>query len=113
MKHVLITVFYFSSFVFESVAEEVMLQCMDATGNEKSFLLFKNLKIVEFSSNKVRKIGSFSETLTEYLFKFPKTDNSSEALAKINKFSGMMEFETGSLPYLSILWTANCTEIIN
>ena len=44
-------------------------------------------------------------------FKFPKSDKRSEASVKVDKNSGMMEFETGNLPYLSILWTANCSEI--
>ena len=111
MKLVLITVFFFSSFAFEGVAQEVKRQCMDATGTEKSFLIFKETKKVQFSSINGGTLGSFRETSTEYLFKFPKSDKRSEASVKVDKNSGMMEFETGNLPYLSILWTANCSEI--
>ena len=46
MKLVLITVFFFSSFAFEGVAQELKLRCMDATGTEKSFLIFKETKKV-------------------------------------------------------------------
>ena len=110
MKLVLFTSFVFLSFAFESVAQEVMLQCMDATGTEKSFLIFKETNKVQFSSINGGMLGSFRETSTEYLFKFPKADKRSEASVKVDKYSGMMEFETGNLPYLSILWTANCSE---
>ena len=111
MKLVLFTFFFFSSFTFEGVAQEVKLQCMDATGTEKSFLIFKETKKVQSSSIDAGTLGSFRETSTEYLFKFPKSDNRSEASVKVDKNTGMMEFETGNLPYLSILWTANCSEI--
>ena len=84
---------------------------MDATGVEKSFLIYKETKKVQFSSINGGTLGSFRETATEYFFKFPKSDNRSEASVKVDKNSGMMEFETGNLPYLSILWTANCSEI--
>ena len=111
MKLVLISIFFFSSFAYEAIAQELKLQCMDATGTEKSFLIFKETKKVQFSSINGRTLGSFRETSTEYLFKFPKSDKRSEASVKVDKNSGMMEFETGNLPYLSILWTANCSEI--
>jgi len=110
MKLVLITFFFIISFVFEGVAQEVMLHCMDATGTERSFLIFKETKKVQFSSINGGMLGGFRETSTEYLFKFPKSDKRSEASVKVDKYSGMMEFETGNLPYLSILWTANCSE---
>ena len=110
MKLVLFTLFLVLSFVFESVAQEVKLQCMDAQGIEKSFLIYKETKKVQFSSTNGGILGSFRETATEYLFRFPKSDNRSEASVKVDKNSGMMEFETGNFPYLSILWTANCSE---
>ena len=111
MKLVLISIFFFSSFAYEAIAQELKLQCMDATGNEKIFLIFKEKKRVQFSSINGGTLGRFRETSTEYLFKFPKSDKRSEASVKVDKNSGMMEFETGNLPYLSILWTANCSEI--
>jgi hypothetical protein len=111
MRLVLFTFFFFSSFAFEGVAQELILQCMDATGTEKSFLIFKETKKVQFSSINGGTLGSFRETSTEYLFTFPKSDKRSEASVKVDKKSGMMEFETGNVPYLSILWTANCSEI--
>ena len=111
MKRFLFTFFFFLSFAFKSVAQEVKLQCMDATGTEKSFLIFKETNKVQFSSINGGTLGSFRETSTEYLFKFPKSDKRSEASVKVDKKSGMIEFETGNLPYLSILWTANCSEI--
>ena len=112
MKHVLFTVLFFLSFVLEGVAQEVMLQCMDATGTERSFFIFKEIKKVEFYSINGGIHGSFRETSSEYLFKFPKSDRRTEASVKVNKYTGMMEFETGNLPYLSILWTANCSETV-
>jgi len=111
MKLVLFTFFFVLSFVFEGVAQEVKLQCMDAMGVEKNFLISKETKRVQFSSINGGTLGTFRETATEYLFKFPKSDNRSEASVKVDKNSGMIEFETGNLPYLSILWTANCSEI--
>ena len=111
MKLVLFTFIFFSSFAFEGIAEEVKLQCMDAMGIEKRFLIFKETKKVHFSSTNGGTLGSFRETSTEYLFKFPKSDERSEALVKVDKNSGMMEFESGNFPYLYILWTANCSEI--
>ena len=111
MKLVLFTFFFVLSFVFEVVAQEVKLQCMDAMGVEKNFLIYKETKRVHFSSINGGTLGSFRETATEYLFKFPKSDKRSEASVKVDKITGMIEFETGNLPYLSILWTANCSEI--
>ena len=111
MKLVLFTFFFFSSFALEGVAQEVKLQCMDAKGIKKSFLIYKETKKVQFSSINGGILGSFRETSAEYLFKFPKSDNRFEASVKVDKNSGMMEFETGNFPYLSILWTANCSEI--
>ena len=84
---------------------------MDATGVEKRFLIFKKVKMVEFFSINGATLGSFRETSTQYFFKFPKSDNRSEASVKVIKNTGMIEFQTGKFPYFSILWTANCSEI--
>ena len=49
MKLVLISIFFFSSFAYEAIAQELKLQCMDATGTEKSFLIFKETnKVLRF-----------------------------------------------------------------
>ena len=96
--------------VVEANASDVMLQCMDAKGMEKRFLIFKANQKVKLYLDNGGSFGSYRETTTNYLFTFPKTATRSEAEAKFNRNSGMMEFETGKPPYLSILWTANCSE---
>ena len=96
--------------VVEVKASDVMLQCMDAKGAEKRFLIFKENQKVQLYLDNGGSFGSYRETTTDYLFTFPKTATRSEAVAKFNRNSGMMEFETGKPPYLSILWTANCSE---
>ena len=95
----------------EVKASDVLLQCMDAKGVEKIFVIFKDTEKVQFSSANGRPIGAFRETSTEYFFTFPKTATRSEAMVKFNRYTGMVEFETGKPPFLSILWTANCSEI--
>ena len=97
--------------VVEAKASDVMLQCMDAKGREKKFLIFKENEKVQLYLDNGGPTGSYRETSTDYLFSFPKTATRSEAVVKFNRYTGMMEFETGKPPYLSILWTANCSEI--
>jgi hypothetical protein len=96
--------------LLKSSTAEVLLQCLDAMGTEKNFLIFKDRNIVLFSSASGKVWGEYLETPSKYLFKFPKAETRSAAMVKINRNNGMMEFETGKLPHLSILWTANCTE---
>ena len=97
--------------VVEANASDVILQCMDAKGTEIKFLIFKDNEKVQFYMENGGPIGTYRETSTDYLFNFPKTAKRSEALVKFNRYTGMMEFETGKPPYLSIIWTANCSEI--
>ena len=111
MKLVLVTSLVFFLFMLKSSAAEVLLQCLDAMGTEKNFLIFKDRKMVQFTSVNGKIWGEYKETPSEYFFKFPRADTRSEAMVKINRNNGMMEFETGKIPYLSILWTANCTEL--
>ena len=50
---------------------DVMLDCMDAKGVEKIFVIFKDTQKVQFSSANGGLIGSYRETSTEYFFTFP------------------------------------------
>ena len=101
----------FISLAVEAKGENAILECMDTKGRDNKFIIFKeNLKVQSYL-DKGGPIGSYRETPTEYFFSFPQTAERSEALAKFNRNTGTLEFETGKLPYLSILWTANCIEI--
>ena len=107
---------FFSYFLFlfnagECLATEVLLKCMDAKGIEKEFLILKDARTVTFFGKNGEILGSFEETSQKYYFKFPETTMRSAAKVKINRKNGMIEFETGKLPHLSILWTANCSEL--
>ena len=95
--------------VVEANASDVMLQCMDAKGVEKRFLIFKENQKVQLYLDNGESFGSYRETTNEYIFSFPKTANRSKALVKFDRYTGMLEFETGTPPYLTILWTANCS----
>ena len=111
MRYIFFSIFIFLFHVFECLAAEVLLKCMDAKGIEKEFLIVKDLKTVTFFGKTGGVLGSFEETSQEYYFKFPETTRRSAAKVKINRNNGMIEFETGKLPHLSIIWTANCSEL--
>ena len=110
MRSIYISVFVFLFNVPECLATEVLLQCMDATGTEKEFLILKDSKNVKFLSKNGEVWGSYEETPEEFNLTFPRTPDRSAARVKMNRNNGMIEFETGRLPHLSIIWTANCSE---
>lgn len=92
----------------QCLAEELLLKCMDATGQKKYFSISKSTQKVNFLSYKGPIIGDFRKTPAHYIFSFPKSKTQASAFAKFSRSDGTIEFETMKAPYLSILWTANC-----